>query len=295
MKSIFIGTVEFSKLALERLCSIGQEISLVITRRRSDVNSDFADITDLCRKFNIETLFIEDVGYNDLVKIIKKINPEVIFCFGWSQLIKKDILDLPKVGVIGFHPALLPYNRGRHPIIWALALGLKETGSTFFFMDEGADTGDIISQRIIPIDYLDDARSLYDKISDMALRQIEEFVPKLNNGSYRCYNQDHAVANSWRKRTMVDGQIDWRMSSFSIYNLVRALTKPYVGSHFICCGEVVKVWKVEEIILNNVDNIEPGKVLDVFEDGSFLVKAGVNCIKIVDHEGAININKGQYL
>ena len=80
MKSIFIGTVEFSKLALERLCSIGQEISLVITRRRSDVNSDFADITDLCRKFNIETLFIEDVGYNDLVKIIKKINPEVIFC-----------------------------------------------------------------------------------------------------------------------------------------------------------------------------------------------------------------------
>ena len=181
MKSIFIGTVEFSKLALERLCSIGQEISLVITRRRSDVNSDFADITDLCRKFNIETLFIEDVGYNDLVKIIKKINPEVIFCFGWSQLIKKEILDLPKVGVIGFHPALLPYNRGRHPIIWALALGLKETGSTFFFMDEGADTGDIISQRIIPIDYLDDARSLYDKISDMALRQIEEFVPKLNN------------------------------------------------------------------------------------------------------------------
>ena len=51
------------------------------------------------------------------------------------------------MGILGYHPSLLPFNRGRHPIIWALALGLKETGSTFFFMDENADTGDIVSQK----------------------------------------------------------------------------------------------------------------------------------------------------
>ena len=52
---------------------------------------------------------------------------------------------------MGYHPAELPYNRGRHPIIWALALGLKSTASTFFYMKEGADDGDIISQEIVKL------------------------------------------------------------------------------------------------------------------------------------------------
>lgn len=68
------------------------------------------------------------------------------------------------MGVIGFHPAALPNNRGRHPIIWALALGLNETASTFFKMDEGADTGDIVSQVKIPICESDYAADLYENI-----------------------------------------------------------------------------------------------------------------------------------
>ena len=58
--------------------------------------------------------------------------PDIIFCFGWSRLIKEELLKIPKKGVVGYHPAMLPKNRGRHPLIWALALGIKTTGSTFF-------------------------------------------------------------------------------------------------------------------------------------------------------------------
>ena len=63
-----------------------------------------------------------------------------------------------------FSPGLTPQNRGRHPIIWTLALGLCETGSTFFFMDEGADSGDILSQKKITILPEDNAGSLYQKL-----------------------------------------------------------------------------------------------------------------------------------
>ena len=87
------------------------------------------------------------------------------------------MLTLPSLGLVGYHPALLPQNRGRHPIIWALALGLEETGSTFFFMDEGADTGDILSQRRVPITPEDDAGTLYDKLTTTALDQINAFCP----------------------------------------------------------------------------------------------------------------------
>jgi methionyl-tRNA formyltransferase len=122
-------------------------------------------------------------------------------------------------------------NRGRHPLIWALALGLKESASTFFFMDEGADTGDILSQVNFEINYQDDARNLYDKVVEMALIQIEGFIPALEKDTYTRIKQNEKESNSWRKRNELDGEINFRMNSRSIYNLTRVLTRPYVVAH----------------------------------------------------------------
>ena len=89
----------------------------------------------------------------------------MIFCFGWSSLLKERVLNIPPMGVIGYHPAKLPENRGRHPLIWAIALGLENSASTFFFMDKGADSGDILSQVDFNISYQDDAQSVYQKVA----------------------------------------------------------------------------------------------------------------------------------
>ena len=99
-------------------------------------------------------------------------------------IIKKEILDLPKVGVIGYHPALLPKNRGRHPLIWPIVLGLNQTGSTFFFMDEGADSGDILSQKEVLIDSQTYAKDLYLKIIEVAKEQVRTFLPQLIENNY---------------------------------------------------------------------------------------------------------------
>ena len=73
-----------------------------------------------------------DVNETDPLNWIQGLVPNVIFGFVWSRLIKKPLLSMPSLGVIGFHPAALPANRGRHPLTWALVLGLQETASTFF-------------------------------------------------------------------------------------------------------------------------------------------------------------------
>ena len=169
------------------------------------------------------------------------------------------------IGVIGYHPAALPANRGRHPIIWALALGLSETASTFFFIDEGVDTGDILSQVFVPIDEKDDALSLYKKLTSVASRQVEEFTKSLANNTYIKIPQDHSCANYWRKRTVDDGKIDWRMSARGIYNLVRALARPYAGAHCIYQNQVIKIWRTEITDLQ-YENIEPGKVIAIEEE-----------------------------
>lgn len=293
MKILFIGTVEFSYKALKKLIELNAEIVGVCTKNKSDFNSDFADLTPLCKKAGILLKYVDDINSNENIAWIRSLSPDIIFCFGWSNLIKKDLLGLPKMGVVGYHPALLPKNRGRHPLIWALALGLNISGSTFFFMTEGADDGDILSQEKVEILYEDDAKSLYDKVSNIALRQIETFLPKLQNNSFEIIKQKNDLANVWRKRGKVDGRIDFRMTSRAIYNLVRALTKPYVGAHVEYNGQDISIWKVEEVEFDQ-NNIEFGKVLE--NNGkSFIVKTYDKAIRIIDHDFKELPKVGEYL
>ena len=293
MKIVFIGTVEFSKKALKKLIELNAQVIGVCTKENSAFNSDFADLRPLCKKNKIPFKLVNDVNSKDNYNWIKSLNPDIIFCFGWSNILKKDILTLAPMGVLGFHPSKLPQNRGRHPLIWTLALGLKKSASTFFFMDENADSGEILSQKDFDILNTDDAKILYDKIVYIALLQIEEFLPQLEKKNYHTIKQNDKISNTWRKRIKTDGQIDFRMSSQTIYNLVRALSKPYVGAHINYKDKEIIVWKVE-IIENKQHNIESGKVLDISK-GKILVKTYNGAIKITHHEFKKLPNVGEYL
>lgn len=293
MRVCFIGTVEFSKQALNQLLSLELEICGVVTNSQNTVNSDYADLRPICTKNNIDILDTQDINSLMSVEWLSKKKPDVIFCFGWSQLIKQNILDIPRMGVIGFHPSMLPQNRGRHPIIWALALGLNKTGSTFFFMDSGADSGDMLSQKEVYILPEDDATSLYSRIIEVALAQINGFVPQLIHNTYKRIKQDHSKANLWRKRGLQDGKIDFRMSSSCIYNLIRALTYPYVGAHVEYEGKIIPVWKSLKIEDKRL-NLEPGLVLESSKN-TLIVKTSDGAILLESHGFQRLPKVGEYL
>lgn len=293
MKIVFMGTVEFSKRALQKLLELNAQVIGVCTKEKSEFNSDFADLRPLCEKNKIPIKFVNEANSTENYDWIKSLNPDIIFCFGWSQMLKKDILSLAPMGVLGFHPTKLPQNRGRHPLIWALVLGLKKSASTFFFMNEGADSGEILSQKDFDILGSDDAQTLYNKVINIALMQIEEFLPQLQNKTFNSIKQNHEKSSTWRKRRKADGLIDFRMTSQAIYNLVRALTKPYVGAHLIYKEKEIIIWKVK-IIKNIENNIESGKILDINEN-EILVKTYDGAIKIIHHEFEQLPYIGEYL
>ena len=165
---------------LAKLIQMEAEVVGVLSMKTSKLNSDYADLSSLCSSKNITLNFTENVNSHASIEFIKNTKPDIIFCFGWSRILKEEILNLAPMGVLGYHPARLPSNRGRHPLIWAIALGLKKTASTFFFMDRGADSGDVLSQKEVVIEYKDNAESLYQKIIDTSKIQLEEFLPKPN-------------------------------------------------------------------------------------------------------------------
>ena len=293
MRICFIGAVKLSECLLARLLKLDVDVVGVCTVRESIYNSDHCDLSILCKCHNIPWIYAEDINCSRTLDWLRQKTPDVILCFGWSTLIRAPLLNLAPLGVIGYHPAPIPANRGRHPIIWALALGLEETASTFFFMDEGADSGDILSQESIAIDKNDNAATLYEKITRCALQQIDTFVPQLVSEKFPRFCQDHQRANIWRKRVKTDGQIDWRMSATSIHNLVRALTKPYVGAHFLHHGAEFKVWKTS-IVYSVPRNIEPGKVISITQYGA-IVKCGEHAICLEECDLGFQTDEGAYL
>jgi methionyl-tRNA formyltransferase len=293
MKIAFVGAVEFSRRALELLIEMEQDIVGVCTLEYSAFNTDHCDLGKICQKHGISWIYTPDINSEDSIRWLADKSPDVIFCFGWSKLLGKSLLSLAPLGVIGFHPAALPANRGRHPLTWALVLGLKETASTFFFMNEGADSGDILSQQKIDILDKDDATILYEKVTICALEQIKIFIPQLNSRSFPRTIQNNGQANTWRRRGEADGKIDWKMSARSIHNLVRGLTKPYVGAHFLYQEQIFKVWKTA-VVNDTPGNIEPGKILSI-KEGIVMVKCGEQGIRLLNTAPEFEPSHGEYL
>ena len=155
------------------------------------------------------------------------------------------------------------------------------------------DSGDILSQIELPISYEDNAATLYDKIMEIALRQIKDFLPKLQHKTFERAAQDQKKAGYLRKRGMADGKIDFSAGSRTAYNLIRALTHPYAGAHVLWNNKEIKVWSAKEMEIDS-KNINDGKVLDV-KGHNILVKCEDGAILITEHDFAKLPRKGDLL
>lgn len=293
LKIVLLGNVEFSKSMLIHLKQNNFNIVGVLTKSSSVFNADFCNLGPVAENYDIPYNYFTDINSDCIRDWLISKEPDLIICVGISQLLKNSILIIPNIGTIGFHPSKLPHNRGRHPIIWALAMGHNEIGSTFFLMNEDADAGPILSQKIVKISKNDYAYDLQYKVTECAKSQIisvlenieskiPTLIPQVKNG------------NSWRKRSKRDGAIDWRMSAMSIRNLVRALSRPYPGASFFYRDSEYHIWKAD-IIETDAINSEPGKILQVQSGTEFVVACGYQCLQVLDVDPPIDLEQGDYL
>ena len=96
----------------------------------------------------------------------------------------------------------------------------------------------------------------------VAINQEMELVKDFEEGTVTRIPQSETEGNSWRKRGKADGEIDWGMPGRNIYNFVCSLAKPYIGAHFIYEAKEYKVWKVEEIVTQDMQNLSVLPILN---------------------------------
>ena len=289
MRILFIGYTEGSKQYVQTLLAAGAKISAVITLDPEfTVIKNLASFDEIKKQYDIPIHFIRNVNSLESKSLIMDYHPDYLFVFGWSQLLKLDVLSIAKYGTLGLHPAPLPLYRGRHPVIWSLALGFTKSAVTILFLNEGVDSGDIIDQRYFTLDWEDDANSILNKVRELTNEMLIELVPLLMHGKVDGRPQDHRQATYLRKRSKEDGWINWNDSTEKIYNLIRSLSYPYIGSSTFLNGSELIIWKTNPPNRNSFKvKGTPGRIIK-HTNNSFCVNTKDGFIEILEWEWKTN-------
>ncbi|MBQ6477445.1 MAG: methionyl-tRNA formyltransferase [Bacilli bacterium] len=194
---------------------------------------------------------------------ILECRPDIIVTCAYGQIIPKEIIDYPKYGCINVHASLLPKYRGGAPIHRAIMNGDEKTGITIMYMDEGMDTGDIISSEEVKIEDSDNLETLSLKLSDLGAKLLINTLPSIIDGTRVRTKQNEDEVTYAYNVSSEEEHIDFNKTSRDIYNLIRALS-PNIGAYFMLDGERVKVYKAR-IGTNKYDNV--GIINNIYKDG----------------------------
>ncbi len=261
---IFMGTPDFSVPVLEKLIKNCNVIA-VVTQPDKIIGKDklpsFNPIKRVAFKNNIKV--IQPVKIKTEYQSILDLNPDIIITCAYGQIIPKIILDKPKYGCINVHASILPKLRGGAPIHRAIIDGYSETGITIMYMDEGMDTGDIISCKKINISKEDTVGVLHDKLSLLGANLLIETLPDIIEGNIKRIKQNGDEATFAKTIKKEDELIDFNDLSNNIYNKIRGLN-PWPGGYIILKGNIIKLYESK---IGDVINDKEAIITNVYKDG----------------------------
>jgi len=167
-------------------------------------------------------------------------DPELIVVAAFGQILKKDVLDLPRYGCINVHASLLPRWRGAAPINAALLHGDEETGVTIMQMDVGLDTGAMLTKRSIRLTPTDTAGSVFQTLSTLGADLLVETLPRWVAGEITPEKQDDSLATYAPTLKKEDGRLDFARDVTELERLIRAFN-PWPGTFMDFDGVNLKI------------------------------------------------------
>jgi len=277
---------------LSRLVSEGVTISEIISltpdQGREYSVSGYFDVSTFAAEHEIPVYYPSEYSMRTEEDIdhFRNQNVDVLIVNGWQRLIPKEILERIERGALGVHGSAsgLPKGRGRSPMNWSLIEEMDRFLLSVIHLDADVDSGAILGTRKYDINDFDDIRTLYYKLalatneilSDTLIPFLEgELTPKPQTGEPTYYP----------KRTPEDGAINWENSTKDIYNLVRAVARPYPGAFTLSDGNKILVWEAQPFCPDFYTDVSAGTIVRVFTTrDEFLVTTGDGTLLITDWE-----------
>ena len=280
-----MGTPEFAKVVLQGLIDRGHEIVLVVTQpdkmKGRGNKIQYSAVKEVAVRHKIAVSQPEKVrGDNVFIEGLKALKPDISVVAAYGQILPKEVLDIPKYGSVNVHASLLPELRGASPIQHAILLGMEETGVTIMKMDEGLDTGDMISKVRVPIGNMN-FEELHDRLAsegrDLLLRTLDD----IEEGKAVYEKQDDERSSYAPLIKKQDGHIDFNNSAKSIVCRIRAFD-PWPGAYAIYNekGDLMKFWKAESVDISRAEAVS-GEIISV-DSNSFTVLCGKGALRVTE-------------
>lgn len=281
MKVVFMGTPEFSVPSLNALISRGDTIAAVVTQPDRERGRGHRvlppPVKALAQQHGIPVLQFARIKSPEGVSALKEVAPDMIVTAAFGQILSKEILEIPPLGCLNVHASLLPKYRGAAPIQWAIIKGETQTGVTIMYMNEGLDTGDIISSVSIPIGSDMTGGELYDSLAKKGAKLLIKTVEDILSGQAVRKTQDETQSSYYPPLSRELGRIDWNKPARDIRNLIRALN-PVPGAYSVICDKTIKIWAAEMA----EGSSEPGRIDCADTKRGLLVGTGDMLLRITE-------------
>lgn len=248
MRVIFMGTPDFSVQTLQAIYEAGHEVCLVVTQPDKPKGRghamQYTPVKEYAVEKGIEVFQPVKIREQEAVEKLRSYQADIMVVVAFGQIVSKEILDMCPYGCINVHASLLPKYRGAAPIQRVIIEGEKESGVTIQQMNEGIDTGDMISKVIVPIDEKETGGTYHDKLAEAGATLCVATLKDIAAGRITKTPQKEEDSCYAKKIQKELGNIDFTKNAEEIERLIRGLN-PWPSAYTTLHGKTLKVWAAE--------------------------------------------------
>ena len=282
MKTIFMGTPEFAIPSLKAV-SKNTDLKLIFTKEDKRNARGNKIIYSPVKQFgldnNIEVIQPKRMKDEEVIDKIKEVNPDLIVVVAYGKILPKEIIDIPKYGIINVHSSLLPKYRGASPIHSAILNGDKESGVSIMYIEEGLDSGDVILKETCEITEDDTLGTLHDRLKELGAIGLEKALKLIEAEEVKAEKQDDSKATFVKPITKEQAKINWNNIKEVTFNQIRGLN-PFPGAYTHNeKNENIKIYKSEK--LEKEYDGENGTVVEMTKKGP-VVKVANGALRLLE-------------
>ncbi len=270
MKIVFMGTPYFAVPALEAIKNSGHEICFVASQPDSAKDrgkkTKPTPVKEKALEMGLTVLQPENITTDRVFfDKLKNTSPDLIVVAAYGKILPEEIIHMPGCGCVNIHASLLPRFRGAAPIQRAILAGERYTGVTIMCMEEGLDTGDILSAAETEIDRKTSGQ-LHDELAVMGAKLLIETIISMEKGDIVKKPQNDSLSTYAPMIHKKEAEIDFSKDPSEIERIIRAFD-PWPGAYTFHKGEMMKIWKAEAFDEEDCGGKRSGTVISVSEKG----------------------------
>lgn len=295
---VFFGTPSFAVPTLRALVGQRHRILAVVTQpdRPKGRGRKLAasPVKQEALEFDLKVLQPEKTSDPSFHALVRSLAPDLLVVIAFGQILKRDLLEIPRWGALNIHASLLPKYRGAAPIHWAIFNKETSTGLTAMRMNEGLDTGPILYQERVPILENETAGELHDRLAGIAGPFAMKVLGAWSEGKLTEREQEERLASYAPKIDRGLAGIDWNRSAEDIAAQVRALD-PWPGATTTVGGKQIKLFSAR-MVHGSRSRKRPGR-LDRWTASGVEIETGDALVEIGEFQisGKKRLPAGEFL